>query len=353
MKTKLWVIALPVTLRLIWHADFATAQTGTETDPRFEKLATELYPKAKPEGGLVVYTTLEVETIRSILASFTKRFPGISTNYWTGTRSELITRALNEFQDNQASVDIVLGESAPLVLRSAGAIQSYRTVQEGSLILHNPEQPIYGLQIQALAYNTKKLKTADLPKSWEDVVNPKYKGMVALDDPMRAGPLSGLLVGLKDAWNDNARWTRFIRGLKALDVPLHKSTSAMFRLLIAGEYSIAMPSLVHDVINEKEKGSPVDFVKGAGPVISPQHAALYAKAPHVNTAKLFAEWMISPDGQVAVDAGNRPGNRKGFKSKVSIGTWGSNVKPIPITDKLFYEDPRKWLDTNVKPVWEN
>jgi hypothetical protein len=56
---------------------------------------------------------------------------------------------------------------------------------------------------------------------------------------------------------------------------------------------------------------------------------------------------------MVVGAGNRPGNRKEFKSKVAIGTWGSNVKPIPISDKLFYEDPRKWLDTNVKPVWEN
>ena len=352
-KPQLWVPILFMVLWSICGNQFVAAQGSPEADPRFEKLAKELYPKVKQEGGLVVYTTLEVETIRALLALFTKRFPGINTSYWTGTRSELITRVLNEFQGNQASVDIVLGESAPLVLRAAGAIQPYRTVQESALILNNPEQPIYGLQIQALAYNTKKLKVDDLPRSWEDVANPKYKGVVALDDPLRAGPLSGLLAGLKDSWNDNARWTRFIRGLKALDVPLHKSTSAMFRLLIAGEYSIAMPSLVHDVVNEKENGSPVDFVKGAGPVISPQHAALYAKAPHANTGKLFAEWMISPEGQAVIDAGNRPGNRKGFKSKVSVEIWGSNVKSIPITDKLFYEDPRKWLDTNVKPVWVN
>ena len=49
----------------------------------------------------------------------------------------------------------------------------------------------------ALSYNTKKLKKEDLPKSWEDVINPKYKGTVALDDPLRAGPLSGLLAGLQ------------------------------------------------------------------------------------------------------------------------------------------------------------
>ncbi len=70
-----------------------------------------------------------------------------------------------------------------------------------------------------------------------------------------------MLAGFKAYWKDDARWTKFIRGLKALNVTVHKSTSAMFRLLIAGEYSISMSSLLHDVVDEKDKGSPVDFVK--------------------------------------------------------------------------------------------
>ena len=157
---------------------------------------------------------------------------------------------------------------AVVALHSAGVIEPYNTIQANSLLLHDPTLPTVSLQIMALSYNTKKLKKEDLPKSWEDVINPKYKGVVALDDPLRAGPLSGLLAGLKEYWKDDARWTKYIRGLKALKVTVHKSTSAMFRLLVAGEYSIAMPSLLHDLIEEKEKGSPVDFVKSAAPVIS-------------------------------------------------------------------------------------
>jgi ABC-type Fe3+ transport system substrate-binding protein len=111
---------------------------------------------------------------------------------------------------------------------------------------------------------------------------------------------------------------------------------------------------LHDVIEEKEKGSPVDFVKSAAPVISAQQLGIYGKAPHINGAKLFAEWMITPEGQLAVSAVGREVSRKGVKSKASIEhAWGSNVKPIPIINKAFYEDPRKWLDANVKPVWDN
>lgn len=127
IKIGLFAIAV-FTLSLCWGAPFAAAQSGTATDPRFEKLATDLYPKAKQEGALVVYTIWDVEHIRFILAGFNKRFPGINTTYWQGGRSEIMTRTLTEFQAGQKSVDVILSEGAPVVLRAAGAIEPYDTV---------------------------------------------------------------------------------------------------------------------------------------------------------------------------------------------------------------------------------
>ncbi len=344
---------LSVMFALALPNQFAIAQARPENDPRFEKLAKEFYPKAKQEGALVVYTVWDVDHIRSLTETFSKRFPGIATSYWQATRSEATTRTLTEYQGNQASVDVILTE-APLVLHNAGATQPYQTVQGNALFVNDAIAPVVSLQIQALAYNTKKLKREEAPRSWEDVTNPKYKGIVALDDPMRAGPLSSMLAAFKDDWKDDTRWANFIKGLKSLNVPIHKSTSAMFRLLVAGEYSIVMPALFHDVVHEKEVGSPIDFARGAGPVVSPQQAAIYAKAPHPTAAKLFAEWLVSPAGQAAIDAVGRASARKGFKSKTSMENgWGPNVKPIVVANKAYIEDARKWLDTAVKPVWEN
>src|SRR5437899_430270 len=186
LKTMLLAIAMLVILVVLTSNDFSLAQTGSETDPRFEKLAKDLYPKIKQEGALVVYTIWDVEHIRFILAAFNKRFPGINTTYWQGTRSEIVTRTLTEFQGDQKTADVILSEGAPVVLRAAGTIEPYNTIQANSLILHDPTLPTVSLQIVALAYNTKKMKKEDLPKTWDDVINPKYKGMVALDDPLRA-----------------------------------------------------------------------------------------------------------------------------------------------------------------------
>ncbi len=319
----------------------------------FEKVSKELYPKARQEGNLVVYTVWDVEHIRAITDAFMKRYPGIKATYWQGRNPEIITRVLTEFRGGQASVDVILSDNAPPVIRAAGGIASYNTVQGDVLYIHDPTMPTVSLQVQALTYNTKKLKEADLPKTWEDVANPKYKGNVALDDPMRAGPLSSMLAGLHEQWKDEARFNNFLKGLKALKVPVHKSTSAMFRLVIAGEYSICMPALLHDVIEEMHKGTPVGYVKSVPPVVFPRTAAIYAKAPNPNAAKLFAEWLISEEGQRSLDSVGRETSRTDFKSKTSIeSAYPKGTNPIPVTDKLFLEDPKKWLETYVKPVWE-
>lgn len=331
----------------------ASASATAAAARAFAKVSKELYPKAKREGNLVIYSVWDVEHLRVITEAFMKRYPGIKAVYWQARNPEIVTRVLTEFRGGQSSVDIVLSDNAPPVIRAAGAIMPYETVQKDVLHIHDPTMPVVSLQIQALAYNTKRLKPADLPKTWEDIANPKFKGIVALDDPMRAGPLSSMLAGLRDQWKDEARFNKFVKGLKALNVPVHKSTSAMFRLVIAGEYSICMPALLHDVMEEREKHTPIDYVKTAPPVVFPRTAAIYAKAPDPNAAKLFAEWAISIDGQKVIDSVGRESSRNDFKSKTSIeSAFPKGTKPIPVNDKAFLEDPKAWLDAHVKPVFQ-
>ncbi|MCJ7642591.1 MAG: extracellular solute-binding protein, partial [Desulfobacterales bacterium] len=320
---------------------------------RFEKLSKELYPKAQQEGKLIIYTQADVEDVVNLIDAFSKQFPGIKVDYWQSESAQIVTRVLTEFRAGQASVDVVQHDIDALLLKDAGAVAPFESVQKNDLVLSDPTLAIVGMEVQALAYNTKKMKAEDLPKGWEDLANPKYKGIVALDDPMRGGPLTIQLAILKGSWKDDAKWTSFVKGLKALNVPVHRSTGAMFRLLVAGEFSMAEPALLHDLLREREKGSPVDFVKAAPPVVFPDYAVLYAKSPHPNAAKLFIEWLLSPAGQATYYSTGRTPNLKGLDANSSLEkNWSPDVKPLAMIDPAFIKDQKKWMDSNIKPIWE-
>src|SRR3989338_1013612 len=218
MRRKI-LLAIAIFVTCVFMSLGATAHAAA-ADDAYNKASSALYAKAKQEGELIVYSVWDVEHIVAILQGFSKKYPGIKTTYWQGRNPEIVTRTINEFRANRQSVDAILSDNAPPVLRAAGAILPYETVQKEALLIHDSTMPVVSLQIQALTYNTKRIKAADLPHSWEDVAKPKYKGMVALDDPMRAGPLSTQLAAFRDSWNDEARWTAFVKGLKALNVPV-------------------------------------------------------------------------------------------------------------------------------------
>ena len=113
----------------------------------FAQASAELYPKAKQEGNLIVYSVWDVEHLRVITDAFMKRYPGIKATYWQGRNPEIVTRALTEFQGGQASFDVVLSDNAPAVIRAAGGIMDYNTVQRDVLYLHDPNMAIVSLQI--------------------------------------------------------------------------------------------------------------------------------------------------------------------------------------------------------------
>jgi iron(III) transport system substrate-binding protein len=354
MVKKTLIVAVILTVSLwVGFGGLALAQSKATTAERFEKLSKELYPKAKQEGNLIIYTQADIEDVVRLIDAFSKQFPGIKVDYWQSESAQIVTRVLTEFRAGLKSVDVVMHDIDAFLLKNAGATMPYESVQKDDLIVNDPTLPTVSMEVQTLAYNTKKMKAADLPKNWEDLTNPKYKGIVALDDPMRGGPVSIQLAILKGTWKDDAKWARFVKGLKDLNVAVHRSTGAMFRLLVAGEYSIAEPALLHDVLREKEKGSPVDWVKAVPPVVFTDYAVFYAKSPHPNAAKLFIEWLLSPDGQAAVSSTGRTPNLKGLDVASSLErNWSPDVKPLATIDPAFILDQKKWLDTYVKPIWE-
>ena len=91
----------------------------------------------------------------------------------------------------------------------------------------------------------------------------------------------------------------------------------MFRLVISGRVLDLHACVAARRYGGNGKGTPVGYIKTVPPVVFPRQAGIYAKAPNPNAAKLFAEWVISDEGQNTIDSIGRESSRNDFKSKTS------------------------------------
>src|SRR3989304_8871411 len=102
---KRTVVAGVVSILSVTVALGSVALGASATADPFNKDSGELYAKAKQEGALVVYSVWDVEHIVAILDAFSKRYPGIKTNYWQGRNTEIVTRAMTEYHAGGVCVD--------------------------------------------------------------------------------------------------------------------------------------------------------------------------------------------------------------------------------------------------------
>ncbi len=310
-----------------------------------------LYQKAKPEGAVIMYSIWDPPDLNAMAQGFQKRYPGITTQFISLSNPEIITRVGEEFKGQRPTVDVIGSDSAPPNLYPLGTIQDYQTLQKDQLIYNDPRMVVVSMQVQVIGYNTKLITKADLPTKYEDLTNPKYSKQfpVAMDDPLRGGPLTWMLVGLKDTWKDDAKWANFVKGLKALNAASFKSTGQMARLVISGEYAICIPCLTQDIIIGKSTGGAVDWVPGIPPVVFPRFAAIYKYSPHPNAAHLLAEWLATSDSAPVWCGLGRTPARVNVPCSVAMEQLfpgGSGVIAVnPPTD------PASFIDKNIRPLW--
>jgi ABC-type Fe3+ transport system substrate-binding protein len=348
--------SLVYTSQMVTSLSQQLAQVSQAASQASELGAAQLYPgeaalysQAKKEGTVIMYSIWDPGDLSALALAFQKRYPGVTPNFIALDNPTLILRVSQEYQAQKQTVDVIGSDSAPPDLYPLGAIQDYQTVQKSSEIISDPRYPIVSLQVQVLAYNSKLITSADLPKNWEDVTNSKYAGKVAMDNPLRGGPMTWLLVGLKDYWKDDTKWTNFVKGLKALNTPVFQSTSQQSRLLVAGEYELCIPCLSQDILLAKSTGGTVDWIKSIPPILFPRAAAIYKLAPHPNAGKLLAEWLLSSDAAPVWCSLQRTPGRTNVPCPVAVEQLfpgGAGTIPVQVP-----ADPAAWINTNLKPLW--
>ena len=141
------------------------------------------------------------------------------------------------------------------------------------------------------AYNKKTLPAKDVPKRWEDLLDPKWKGKLGVINSthhwgrLAAGP-----------WGEE-KTIDFIKKLSA-QKPLLTRAGEMAQRLILGEVLVSATLQDSQLHQSMESGAPLAFAEQVQPVISPEyHVGVLKNAPHPNAAHLFVAFMASPEVQ--------------------------------------------------------
>ena len=269
-------------------ASSAAAQTAWKDSPAVRAL----YAQARQEGKVVVWGPQQRE-VDWIPQAFGGMFPGIEVQ-WLGDNN-VITKAIAEARAGRNEVDVMhnsLGGIIPLNQRDLLAVPDWSPFgTTASNIELGGKVGLTNNLVYAVVYNKDKVKEADLPKNWTDLLDPKYKGKMVGS----AFLLPRLIGFLGIVWGED-KALQFARDLvDKTDILVTRAPRESF--LQSGERLYAVGDFEAASLFWASQGLPVDYVVPQ-PVAATQFgSAVLAKAPHPAAARLLAGWMTTPEAK--------------------------------------------------------
>jgi iron(III) transport system substrate-binding protein len=250
---------------------------------------------AKKEGKVVVYGTVPPQSMDGINNGFEQKY-GIKVEYWRASSTKVMDRALTEWRAGRPGFDVVEGNrGVQLIMRDSGLFAKFISPSSEKF----PEKfkdkqgvmtPWRFLPISIL-YNTELVKKGDIPKSFNDLLKPTWKGQIGMPDPSRHTTTAQFLDNLDKLMGEKAK--QFVKGLASQRPHLVESLAPVANTLIRGEAKVGITYVKYI----KQYKGPIDYVMIDKFLADPNYANLSAKANNPNAAKLYIEYVTSPDGQ--------------------------------------------------------
>ena len=271
-----------------------------------------LLDAAKKEGKLVFYTSVETEFARSLTAGFEAKYPSIKTDIFRSTHEKVLSRMGVERKTGTFTADTVsVGEFETYHLQRSGFTTPYRSPQAAAYPDGFKDPNGYWTDLYdnliVTAYNTQRVKREELPKRYEDLLHPRWKGRMVLDqneDRWFANML--FLMGEK-------KGMEFMQALAKQNVAIRGGRGMVTQLLGAGEYDLQIVAYWYRPHLMKQKGAPVDWIAMDPAIIATHPISIVDRAPHPNAAKLFIDFVLSEEGQRIFVHRGRESARVGLK----------------------------------------
>ncbi|HET9150006.1 MAG TPA: extracellular solute-binding protein [Alphaproteobacteria bacterium] len=258
---------------------------------------------AKKEKTLTISGSIRADEFQKIVAPFRERYPFLSVRYSSGDQNARNIKPLVAYQEGRVLYDIIEGLGVNLSqYRAAGALEKLTDIPNIKNIpadVRDPEQFWVAprLRYWCMTYNTNTIKDSDLPKTWDDLLTDKRLFNGHLGVVNRPNDFMIMLWGAKGPeWSKNFMQKLF----NVVQPQLRKEGSdAAVGLVAAGEFDVGMPLASYRTYQYVKRGAPLSWHCPEPVPLSFSAMVVVHKSPHVNAAKLYVNWFLSKEAQLA------------------------------------------------------
>ena len=264
--------------------------------------------EAKKEGRVVWYTTLIAnQVVEPLKAAFEKKYPGVTLDYSRGDEQPNAVKLLNEGRSGHVQADVYDGLTIMEGLERAGLVSPFTIPNESE---YPPETRAKDstwhallLFVFAMGYNGNLVSDADAPKTYQDLLDPKWKGKMAWNANSIAGAYG--FVGNVLLSMGEQRGMEYLRALSKQNViGVGASARAILDQVIAGEYPIELMMFDNHAVISAKAGAPSRYRPLQPAPVSFDSVGLLKGAPHPAAGKLLLEFLLSDEGQRVIAKAN-------------------------------------------------
>ena len=268
--------------------------------PEASPITPALIDAAKKEGKLVFYTAMDLQLAERFGRTFEQKYPGIAVRVERSGAERVFQRIDQEYRSNIRAVDVVntADQAHCIIWKRNGWLASYLPEE----VAKNYDKRFYDpdalhvttrVLVSPFGYNTRLVKAEEAPKSFADLLDPKWAGKMVKAHPAYSGTIMNATFQIAR----DLGWEYFEKLAKQRIMQVQSATDTPKKIAL-GERAIMIDGAGYLVIQAKEAGEPVDVIYPTeGTPLATSPSTIFKGAPNPNAARLFFSWLHGREGQ--------------------------------------------------------